>query len=186
MYFFYRLFLTEQVKSGHFGIEDRQSMPFNTHTRMFLLFSSEYEPFRKALQSECDKSEGIDSRSVCMSWKVYNDMLQYVHTPELAQSYLEERISHTIDFSKTVHKLNLINGLEATFMNIARSNMIDWSKIGNLFTTEIASKSTTFYQQMFFGPTDLSALTRFLKRTFAKLHLDPKEDTLAADRKSVV
>lgn len=186
MYFFFKLFLADQVKSGNFGIEDRQTMPFNTHTRMFLLFSSEYEPFRKALQSECDKTEGFEHKSVCMSWKVYNDMLQYLHTPELAQSYLEERISKTVDFTKTVHKLNLINGLEATFMNLVNSNMIDWSKIGNLFTTEIASKSTTFYQQMFFGPTDLPTLTRFLKRTFGKLHLDPKENNLAAIVQSIL
>ena len=88
MYFFYKIYLIATNKPFTSGLQDFSGYHFNTHTRIFMLFASENLLFGSTLTNACQNLSDAKKESICISWKVYNILLTYVHTPEQTAEFL--------------------------------------------------------------------------------------------------
>lgn len=179
MYFFYKVYLLSAQKPFKATLEDRSVNRFNTHTRIFLLFASEYPDFGATLNKACVGKSTAGGEPLCVSWKVYNDIVSYVHSPNQAFGYLEGQMKEVGSADKLDTRVNMINGLEAAFLNVQNSNMVDWEKVNFLFDSVDFNNGNSLYGQLEFKEPDVDGLANYLKRTYSKLSVDPHEATLA-------
>lgn len=186
MYFFYKVYLLSAQKPFKASLEDRSVNKFNTHTRIFLLFASEYPDFGATLSKACIGKSTAGGEPLCVSWKVYNDIITYVHSPKLTFGYLEDQMKEIGSADQLDTRVNMINGLEAAYLNIQNSNMVDWEKVNFLFDSVDFSNGNSLYGQLEFKEPDIDGLANYLKRTYSKLSVDPHEATLASTVQTIM
>lgn len=178
MYFFYKVYLIATEKPFKAGLADRAGNNFNTHTRIFLLFASEVAEFGSTMNKFCGEQSYVSKEPLCVSWRIYNDIITYLRNSDQAIGYLTEQFKKIGDFDSVDNRVNMINGLEASYLNTQNSNMIDWEKANFLFDS-IQLGGDNLYQKLAFKKQDIDGLTNYLKRTYSKLIVDPHETTLA-------
>ena len=176
--FFLKAYLRTACKPVASGLRDRPSSPFPTHTRLFLLFADDHAPFGTTLRRACEAEDGRDE-SICVSWRVYRGVVDYLHSTADLSSALGELLRKTTGLESPAVKVSVLNGLEAAYLNHQRSNMIDWAKANALLAAPDARTGLSLLAQLKFGPSDSPVLANYLKRTYAKLTLDPHEVQLS-------
>lgn len=179
---FYKIYLLATKKNVRQELQmSTKGEQFNVHTRMFLVFSNSNAQYGQLLDLNC---QAFPTEPICVSWKVYSDILSFIRSKGALYSEFARKIEKLPNLSKPETKINIFNGLEAAYLFNKRSNMVDWSVVSELFSTDnqlaVAQGSAKGFAKILkFEEADTDVLTTYLIRTYKKLDVSLTEETLA-------
>lgn len=171
MYYLYKLYLVAMDKPIKVTLNPYKGRSFDTHVRLFINFAQENTVYRHALDTACKTNP---SAPICVVWNVYNQLLVYLHDPQLLSSYADE-VFRNMDWKNPATRFHALGALEATFYNIENGNVKDYSKMLGLIE-RLADEGRDLLS---FDQGDIPALASYLKRTYRKLVLTAAEARVA-------
>lgn len=179
---FYKIYLLATKKNVKQELQlSTKGEQFNVHTRMFLVFSNSNAQYGQLLDLNC---KAFPTEPICVSWKVYSDILSFIRSNGALYSEFARKIEQLPNLNKPETKINIFNGLEAAYLFNKRSDMINWSVVSELFSTDnqlavAQGKATGFAKILKFEEADTDVLTTYLIRTYKKLDVSVTEENLA-------
>lgn len=171
MYYLYKLYLVAMDKPTKVNLNPYKDRSFDTHVRLFINFAQENTRYRHALDTACKRQP---TAPICVVWSVYNQLLVYLHDPQLLNSFADE-VFRNMDWKNPATKFHALGALEATFFNIEKGNVKDYSKMLGLIE-RLADEGRDLLS---FDQSDVPALAAYLKRTYRKLVLTVPETRVA-------
>lgn len=178
LYFFYIIYLDINKFVYKSIFNDADGIGFNTHTRLFIVFSSKYPMFNEFLTSHCQ--EQSNKRSICVTWKIFTALKKYVMSDKALRRHLDD-VLHAIQERDNVNvKFNLINGLEAMRLYTHRGENSCWAKVLTLFNyDEKKQQESELAKILAFNNDDAKKIAHYLNRTYKKLTISPNEVKIA-------
>jgi len=174
---FYKTYLLATKKNVKLELQGfAKGDKFNVHTRMFLVFASANPQYANLLNINC---ETLVSEPICVSWKLYNEVLSFIRFNEMSVSAFNQRVEKISALTDIDSRLNMYNGVEAAYFHNKRASMVNWEKALRVLDTYAKDETSGLAKVLKFKEGDEQKLARYLIRTFKKLSLSPQEVTLA-------
>lgn len=179
MYFFYLTYLDQSNILYKSVFNDSEGIGFNTHTRLFMVFSVNYPKFNEFLIAHCNE-EG-NKRSICVSWKIFTALKTFVTSTKSLKSNLEKLLQQIRERNNVNVKFNMINGLEAMRLVAENGKGLNWSKVLSLFnfSQNEEEEKSEISKLMSFEDKDAKKLAHYLNRTYKKLTISSNEVQIA-------
>lgn len=167
MYYFYKVYLLDNNKGYKINLKPYNQRSFDTHTRIFINFATQYGRFGSVLNNRCPKTD----EPICVIWTHFQVVLNYFQNKDQDIGSVVRKFKELEKSGLKTKKFHYIAIVEAVFLNIQKGNTKDYSKILT-FLDELSKEGINVYG---FETAEVPDLTNYLRRTFKKLLFSESE-----------